>query len=169
MSFVTSYSVVVEMMSTFERGEVGDFEAFLAELTEVMVTLSIEELALTQKRAQEISEELGRQKVNAGKIFDVLRLKLIPDEMEVIGATSINLKGIGRVTITTDMYAGIVSGKSWEALSWLKEHGHEDLIKEGVHPSTLKAFLKEQIIAGEEFPEEIFKVTPFDRASITKS
>jgi len=102
------------------------------------------------------------------KEFDLLRLKVIPEKMDDEGMTSVKIKGIGRLTITGDMYAGIQKDMNKQAYQWLTDNGHGDLIKDFVHSSTLKAFLKEQIKNGEEIPDDLFKVTPFERASITK-
>lgn len=44
-----------------------------------------------------------------------------------------------------------------ELLNNLNEHGYQNYgLKEGVHPGTLKAFLREQIAQGKEVPLELF-------------
>jgi hypothetical protein len=42
------------------------------------------------------------------------------------------------------------------------------IVKEGVHASTLKAFVKEQMAAGTAVPFDIFAIQPFVRAKVTK-
>jgi len=102
------------------------------------------------------------------KEFDNLRQVIIPDEMDAAGISSANFPGIGRLTLTADLFAGIQPDQQRAAYQWLIDNGHPDLIKKYVHPSTLKAFIKEQIEAGVIFPDTIFKATPYQRASVTK-
>lgn len=102
------------------------------------------------------------------KAFDTLRQVTIPDEMEAAGISSANFPGIGRLTLTPDLFAGIQPKQQHAAHHWLFAKGHGDLIKDYVHPSTLKAFIKELLENGESLPEELFKATPYQRASVTK-
>lgn len=102
------------------------------------------------------------------KAFDTLRQVTIPDEMDAAGISSANFPGIGRLTLTADLFAGIQPEQQHAAYQWLVAKGHGDLIKDYVHPSTLKAFIKELLENGESLPEELFKATPYQRASVTK-
>jgi hypothetical protein len=56
-------------------------------------------------------------------------------------------------------------GKFYE---WLRTSGFDDLIVETVNSSTLKAWCKEQQKMGKAPPDDLIKITPFTRASITK-
>ena len=51
---------------------------------------------------------------------------------------------------------------------WLSENGHGDLLVEHVHPSTLKAFCKEQVAEGAELPPTI-TTHPFLKAVLRKA
>ena len=130
---------------------------------------SIADLGEALKSVKEKLTESKQAQTEMQKEFDALRLAIIPNAMDDMGVSSMKLTGVGRLTVTGDMYAGIVSGMNEGAYQWLEDNGHGDLIKDFVHSSTLKAFLKEQILKGEEIPEEFFKVTPFERASLTKA
>lgn len=131
-------------------------------------------MATLQERAQQFLAlktqlECAKDVVTAlQKDFDTLRRITIPDEMEAAGISSANFPGIGRLTVTADLFASIRPDQQLAAYDWLEQHGHGDLINAYVHPSTLKAWLKEQMQAGEEFPEELFEATPYQRASVTK-
>lgn len=130
---------------------------------------TIAELAAAMK---DVKADYEDKKAIAGKAyaeFDALRLHIVPKLMEEMDISSVKIEGVGRLGVTTDLYAGIVTDHKGEAYQWLYDNGHGDLIKGTVNSSTLKAFLKEQIKQGEEFPEELFKVTPYDRASLTKA
>jgi hypothetical protein len=102
------------------------------------------------------------------KEFDYLRIRLVPDKMIDFGTTSMNIKGVGRLTISGDMWAGIQKGMTLEMHQWLKNNGAEDLIKDSVNPSTMKAYIKEQHAAGVNLPPELFRIDAFTRASVTK-
>ena len=127
-----------------------------------------------QERAQQFIVlksflEEAKEKTSAiQKEFDTLRQVTIPDEMDAAGISSANFPGIGRLTLTADLFAGIQPDQQQAAYQWLVDNGHADLIKEYVHASTLKAFIKEQMETGVIFPDTIFKATPYQRASITK-
>lgn len=47
--------------------------------------------------------------------------------------------------------------------------GRDALLKEGVHPQTLKAFVKEQMAAGVTVPQELFGIRPYSKAKLTKA
>jgi hypothetical protein len=42
-------------------------------------------------------------------------------------------------------------------------------LREGVHPQTLKAFIKEQMAAGTNIPQELFGIRPYSKAKLTKA
>lgn len=127
-----------------------------------------------QERAQEylgLRTQLEEAKAEVSaiqKAFDTLRQVTIPDEMDAAGISSANFPGIGRLTLTADLFAGIQPEQQHAAYQWLVAKGHGDLIKDYVQPSTMKAFIKEQMQAGEVFPDELFRITPYLRASVTK-
>lgn len=100
--------------------------------------------------------------------FDALRLHIIPALMDEDGITNVTFDEVGRVTLTGDVYASIPAPKAEMAFKWLRDNNHGGLIKETVNSGTLKAFIKNQIKKGEEIPDDIFKVTPYSRATITK-
>ena len=103
------------------------------------------------------------------KEYDRLRTGIVPEKMDEEGLTTITIKGIGRVSLTGDVYASIPAEVRDDAWDWLRDHGHADVIKETINASTLKALMKSFIKEGVPFPEDLFKVTPFTRASITKA
>lgn len=131
-------------------------------------------MATLQERAQQFlvlktQLEVAKAETSAiQKEFDNLRQVIIPDEMDTAGISSVNFPGIGRLTLTADLFAGIQPEQQQAAYQWLRDNGHADLIKDYVHPSTLKAFIKELMERGENLPEEIFKAAPYQRASVTK-
>lgn len=100
--------------------------------------------------------------------FDIIRMKIIPERFDEEGIKNLNINGIGRVSLTPDLFVSIAAGKKEQAYDYLRDIGKGSLITPNVNPSTLKAAVKAMLKAGTELPEELFKVTPFTRASITK-
>lgn len=113
-------------------------------------------------------EEADSHKKSLQKQFDELRLRIVPEKMENENISSTTITGVGRLGLSTDAYAGIVSDKKAEAYQWLMDNGHGDLIVGTVNSSTIKSFLKTLYTKGEQFPDEYFRFEPFMRASITK-
>ena len=96
--------------------------------------------------------------------LDELRLRSIPEAMAESDIRTLTIEGVGRVQLAADCYATIKDKEAGYA--WLAENGYEGLIQPYVQPSTFKAAVKEAMKKGQEFPEEIFNITPFTRASI---
>lgn len=129
--------------------------------------MTLNELAELYVKHRDIKADLKEHDTTNQKIFDLIRKKLIPEKMEEMGIDNVKLKDIGRVSIRGEIYASI-NDKS-AGYAWLRENGHEDLIRDDVNHSTFKAFCKEQIQLGVELPDELFKITPYDMAVITKN
>lgn len=130
------------------------------------VNTELHSMALEMRSLQNQRDELTDSLSEVNKRLDELRLRLIPDAMANADIRSITFKDIGRIQLAMDLYASIKDKEAGYA--WLIEHGYEGLVMAYVQPSTLKAALKVAIKDGQEFPEELFAVTPFTRASIVK-
>lgn len=121
-------------------------------------------MAEVQKLKEAKDEEL--KAINAE--FDFLRLIKIPNTFEAHEIKNMSLDGVGRCQLTSDMHASIAADQKEAAYQYFRDLGKGSLITESINPSTLKATLKSMLKAGEEIPTDIFKVSPFTRASITK-
>lgn len=124
-------------------------------------------LATRMKLLQEDKERVEDELKNINKMLDEIRLKLIPDMMAENDIRTLTIEGLGRVQLANDAYVSITDKAGGYA--WLKEHGFDGLVQPYVQPSTLKAAVKEAMKKGQEFPPELFNVTPFVRASIVKA
>lgn len=113
-------------------------------------------------------DALSTAKAEMHKLNELLRINKIPDLMDEQGITSVTFDGIGRVTLTSDLRAAIPKMCREDAYKWMEENGYGDLVVETINPSTLKAFCKRRIKDGEPLPEDLFKLSPFSRASVTK-
>lgn len=101
--------------------------------------------------------------------LDVIRMNLLPLAIENEGLESpVNVAGVGRVSLTGDVFTSVLDKQNF--YEWLHENNMGDLITESVNSSTLKAWAKKRIVDGKPMPsDELLKVTPYTRASITKA
>lgn len=130
-------------------------------------TSNIIEMARKMRSLQAEKEMAEEALKNINKALDQLRLKDIPEAMAEADLRTLTIDGVGRVQLALDCYATI---KDKEAgYQWLRENGYEGLITEYVQPSTFKATVKDALKDGQEFPEELFSINPFTRASIVKA
>lgn len=128
---------------------------------------SLNDMIRAMHKVRQIKEEYEDKLKELNAHYDVLRIELIPGKMEEEGIERIAIEGVGRVSLTADMYVSVADKSGF--FGWLRKHKLGDLIKEQVPSSTLKAFVKNRIIKGTPVPTELVKVTPFTRASITKA
>jgi hypothetical protein len=122
-------------------------------------------LEMQKWQLQKEAAETVLKRVNAW--LDVVRLELIPIAMEDAGITSVNIAGVGRLGLTGDLYLSVKDKAG--LYNWLNDNGLGDLIQPTVNSSTLKAFIKGRIKGGADYPEDLVSVTPFTRASITRT
>ena len=128
----------------------------------------IEEVIRDMATMGERKEEAEAQLTAINKEYDYLRMNLVPKLFDNMGVSNMNMPGLGRVGLTSDIYASIQAGMKDEAYVWLDDIGSGDLVSKTVNSSTLKAFLKRRLLSGDDVPDTLFKITPFTRASITR-
>lgn len=131
--------------------------------------MSLVDLISSMSTLQNRKEALEDQLKIINKEFDFLRITKIPSQMEDEGIDRINVTGIGRVSLTADLHVSIKAEMKEKFFEWLQDNGRGDLITENINPSTLKAAVKNMYKSGEEIPETLLNVSPFTRASITRS
>lgn len=102
------------------------------------------------------------------KRLDEIRLTELPEAMDNAGFEKMTIADVGTVYIRADLFASIPAAVKEEARAWLVDNGHGDLISTTINGSTFRAWCKEQIKMGEQLPDNLFKVTPYTMAVITK-
>jgi len=100
--------------------------------------------------------------------YDRMRMSDIPEAMAEGDVRTMTVEGAGRISLTADVYVSY-SGKEDEAFEWLNDNGFGNVIKETANSSSLKAIFRQMIRDGKPLPDEVFKITPFTRASLTKA
>jgi len=93
---------------------------------------------------------------------------VLPTKMDNEGISTINVKGIGRITITQQMSTTVKKDDQPELKEWLRENGYGALVTETINASTLKAWIKERIAESEEFPAHLISIYAYEQASLTK-
>lgn len=131
--------------------------------------MSLIELIKEMRRIQTEKDEVESDLKQYNKHFDFLRITKIPQVMEDEGIKNMNVEGVGRVSLTADMHVSVKAEMKEAFYLWLRDNGREDLIQPTVNSSTLKATVKNMVKKGEEIPDDLLNVSPFTRASITKS
>lgn len=129
---------------------------------------TIQTLAAKQR---ELSEQLDILKTISSHIqkeYDAIRLNVLPEKMDNEDVSNVTIVGVGRVTVLGDIYFSIPAESREDTYNWLRKNGHGDLIQETVNSSSGKSWAKEMIKKGLPLPQDLFKITPFSRAQITK-
>lgn len=102
------------------------------------------------------------------ELHDKLSRDMIPDAMLAAGVKTVNVVGVGRVTISHRYSCSMIDKE--QAMQWLKNNKHGDLVIETVNSSTLAAFSKSLLQEeGKELPASLFKVGTSPYTSITNA
>ena len=146
---------------------------------------------------KELEEKLKEEKKKLLKMTD----EDLPALMTEANSMEFTLLDGSKVTIKPQYGASIKVDNRPAAFEWLREHGHDDIIKntvscqfgrgeddlassfkafaekegyvpsqtEKIEPMSLRAFVKERVENGDEFPMELFGAYVGQRAVITKA
>ena len=191
------------MSDIFDQME-ADFEKSMASSVEKMDQGDLTTVAgmarAIRDKEQEVSaleQKLKDEKKALLKLTD----EELPTMLAEIGLTSMKLDDGSEVTVKPTYGASILVDNRPAAYEWLREHGHDDIIKNTVacafgrgeddqasafkafaekqgyyaeqkteiHPQTLRAFVKERVESGDEFPMELFGAYIGQRAVVKRS
>ena len=111
-------------------------------------------------------EQITARKVEQQKLVDHLSMRVIPDKMMEQGVTNITVAGVGRLQTRSDIRCSVKMGNRDNLHEWMRNNGMEEMLQETIAPSTLKAWVRECIAEGLEYPEELLEITPYTRASV---
>jgi hypothetical protein len=148
-------------METQEVHQNDIFSQKFNPMTTIEVVKGMDEL---RKTKDQLEAEL--KAVNAE--YDFLRHIYIPERFENEGIDNLKVTDVGRVSLTSDIRVAVNAADKDQVFEYFDAMGKGDIVTKTINASTLKAVVKTMILQGEEVPENIIKVTPFTRASITK-
>jgi len=161
---------------------------------------SIGEVARLLRQKSEEVEKLEEILKEAKKERDKISYEDLPALLQEIGITSLELFDGSKVKVSAVYGAHIKVENREQAFNWLREEGHDDIIKNTVslpfgrgeddkagtfiklaqsagfdvdqkaevHSQTLKAFVKEMIEGGQDFPEQLFGAYVGHKATIKR-
>jgi len=124
----------------------------------------VEEFSRLKSEKDLLEEKL----TELNKRIEILARQEIPAAMDDAGIHNVNFEGIGRISLRADVFASISADNKEAAYEWLEATGRGSLIKSSVNASALKAAVKSWLQDGEQIPEDLFKVTPYTQATLTR-
>ena len=128
--------------------------------------MNLKELAAQAQQTRYQYDQLKKQSGQLWRELETLQRKWMPDKMEELGIESVRLDGIGTISLRYDAHCTTPAKNKHLLMEWLEAHGHADLINETVNGSTLKAFMKEQMLEGNPIPDDIVKFEPYTLAVV---
>jgi len=108
-------------------------------------------------------------KTALGKRIDILTMSVIPEMMAEEEIDTVSYDGIGRLQTRADAWVTVLAPDREEVHKWMRENGHESMVKETIHAGTLKAWVKAQVKAGNEYPTDLIKHEAYEKAVLVKS
>lgn len=121
-----------------------------------------------QDQLNRLIDSLGESKSALQKTYDWLREGKLPEIMESQELEGLRVEGVGRVHLQPDVRISIKADSKVQAYEWLGDNGHGGIIQETVNSSSLKAFYKGELKKGNELPADLFNISLFTRAVITR-
>ena len=149
-----------------EEFELSEFEQAKAEARAAFGEHTLLEMAAAMEEFADQKEEAEAQLSIINAWYDVLRMEIIPEKMDNDGIENIKIEGLGRISLTADMFCAVTDKQA--LFQWFNDNDLADLIQPTVNSSTLKAFVKRRMKDNKPIPESALRITPFTRASITK-
>ncbi|WP_373081943.1 hypothetical protein [Zhongshania sp.] len=131
--------------------------------------MSYADLAQHYRQFQSIRDRAKAVTTALTAAEDIITKKVVPERLDEDGMSNVTIKGVGRWQVQGDMYVSTPKDKKEALFDWLEDNGHGSLITDTVNASTLKAFVKEQMKLGNEIPDDILRIEPYDRASLVKA
>lgn len=149
---------------------------------------------LLEKEIDEIETVLKERKDQQRKLLE----ETIPAMLQELGLSKFSMLDGSEITVKPFYSASIPEEKRVQAYEWLRDNGHDDIIKntvsvrfgrnedklcesllnqlrgqnypveqaQKIEPQTLKAWVREQVERGNEFPTELFGVFIGQKATI---
>lgn len=130
--------------------------------------LNSQALAIKWAEMRDKKDALEAEETFYNKRIELIKTNLLPARMEAENLEVMKVPGVGRVNLRGEVYASIIPGRKDAAYEWLRDNGRGDLITETVNAATLKSVAKAALMAGEPFPDGLFKVQPYTMAVLTK-
>lgn len=155
-------------MTTAMHAALDDVETWKRRLvnhTRTMDDAPLHELIARFAEIRDLQARLKAISTGMNSLAESLSLDLIPASMTRAGYSTVHHE-VGRVSLRTRTSATMLDRE--QAFAWLRANGKADLIIETVSSQTLAATARELIEAGDELPDNIFKLHVKTYTSITR-
>lgn len=156
---------MAELQESIEA-EIAQLEAKLKERNQSLKKIAEEDLP-------ELMIELGMMefKLNSGRTVKIKQdfYAKIPDARFVEAVAWLDGRGFGgivKATVTAP-FGMSEKDKALQLVENLQHHGVAVELKQGIHPSTLKSFIRERLDKEERIPFDLFGIVPFNKAVIS--
>lgn len=114
------------------------------------------DLLIKYIKSRDLVDELTNRLKSAKEVLEVAERTLVESLTAAGAQATAKYENLGRVMLPKPrLYANVLKEKQDELIAYLETTGHEDLVKRGVHPSSLNAFCAQQIEEGNPLPEFI--------------
>lgn len=129
----------------------------LPEGTQETLSGFVQQMITLKRQIDAVESDLVQMKQE----YDDVRKRQLPDLMQTLGLIGPDGKGRfthdsgARVHLTHKVRASYVKSAEDVFFRWLRDNGHNSLIKETVHPQTLASLAKELMENGEPLPPEL--------------
>ena len=120
---------------------------------------------MTTPRLTTLAKELRGLKDRKEELEDTLKLinkriqgiimSSLPEAMDEAEQPKFTVDGVGTIYLQDNINVTILADDREEIYEWCRANGHDALVVDYIHPSTLKAWAKEQLINGGELPDKM--------------
>lgn len=117
----------------------------------------------------EAADRLDAANKTMQQLLSFTREVSLPERMDEEMTKSFSATSGDQVVRTTRLFASIATGKTDEAMDWMRKNDMAALIKETVNSSSLSAAAKELIENGQELPDDLFTTYMKNGVSIRKA
>jgi hypothetical protein len=125
------------------------------------LSLKPADMAKVYWAVRNLHDDLKKQLTRIYHVMNALDKGVLPKLFEHHGVDMVRIPELGRSFSIRQMTTASMLDKE-QAMSWLRDNGHGDLIQETVNAGTLASFIRNMILEeGIEPPEEMFKVNTY--------
>ena len=142
----------------------------LADLKALGPTTVLAPVATHYKNIADLEEAIQECKVMAYNMKEHLRFTVLPALFEQNSVKNVTTLNGYKVSIDmSDITVSVPPENKGRAYDWLNDQGYGDIITSTINSSTLKATIKSMIRENMPVPEDVFKITPYVKLSVTKA
>jgi hypothetical protein len=124
----------------------------------------LSDLGSRMEALRNILDRLKDLKTTMEKAYDKFVSYTMPQAMETEGIKSFKLPSGKGIRVQDETYVSMLVDNFPQMKTWLQDHGEDGIIKETIHPSTLKSFIIGKVGAGEEYPSDLVNIQIIPKA-----